>query len=326
MTAGAVSRANEAQDVVISQIDTTNYALRIYHYGSPEIVESPAAWFQTDGAGTITNYLFEAGREEVVIPWEIDGVAVTAIYDSAFATNYVGYAITSVTGSKSILSIGDFAFHGCDALTTASFPSATSIGDFAFRSCDALTTASFPSATSIAYSAFRRCDALTTASFPSATSIENVAFYGCDALITAEFPSATSLGNGVFSSCILLTNVYLGITPPTFGTDIFADSPTAVFRYPRGADYASTIATYGPGTSYDYTFTPYEPDSEVETGGSSLLNMDDASGLGAEWQEWVIGGAQNSNGNWRVGVVNSNFVIQVRDNGHWMEAVEFGRP
>jgi hypothetical protein len=37
-------------------------ALRTYHYGSPDIVESPAEWFVFDGAGTITAFNWEAGR------------------------------------------------------------------------------------------------------------------------------------------------------------------------------------------------------------------------------------------------------------------------
>ncbi|NLL35877.1 MAG: hypothetical protein GX257_11325, partial [Clostridiales bacterium] len=31
-------------------------ALRTYHYGSPDIVESPAEWFVFDGAGTIVAF------------------------------------------------------------------------------------------------------------------------------------------------------------------------------------------------------------------------------------------------------------------------------
>jgi hypothetical protein len=39
-------------------------ALRAYHYGSPDIVESPAEWFAFDGAGTITAFNWEAGRDK----------------------------------------------------------------------------------------------------------------------------------------------------------------------------------------------------------------------------------------------------------------------
>jgi hypothetical protein len=43
-------------------------------------------WFAFDGAGTITAFNWEAGRENVVIPWEIGGVPVTAIGANAFMT------------------------------------------------------------------------------------------------------------------------------------------------------------------------------------------------------------------------------------------------
>ena len=57
-------------------------ALRTYHYGSPDIVESPAEWF--NGQGTIIGFISGPGRTNAVIPWAIGGVAVTNIGSTAF--------------------------------------------------------------------------------------------------------------------------------------------------------------------------------------------------------------------------------------------------
>jgi hypothetical protein len=84
-------------------------ALRTYHYGSPDIVESPAEWFGFDGAGTITAFNWEAGRENVVIPWAIGGVPVTAIGANAFYDlgAYIGHPVTSVIAPQTVTAIGD---------------------------------------------------------------------------------------------------------------------------------------------------------------------------------------------------------------------------
>lgn len=111
-------------------------ALRTHHYGSPDIVESPSEWFTFDGAGTITWYSFEAGRENAVIPWEIGGVPVTAIGGSAFEFR----DITSLIAPKTVMAIGDYAFSYCGSLTSVSLPQATSIGGYAFYDCASLTS------------------------------------------------------------------------------------------------------------------------------------------------------------------------------------------
>ncbi len=109
----------------------------------------------------------------------------------------------------SITKVGNYAFSGCDALTSVSLPNATSIGDQAFSNCDALTSVSLPNATSIGDQAFIDCDALTSASLPNATSIGDEVFGACDALTSVSLPNATSIGDQAFSNCDALTSVSL---------------------------------------------------------------------------------------------------------------------
>lgn len=104
-------------------------------------------------------------------------------------------------------SIGEKAFHYCEALTTASMPKATSIENFAFAGCKALTTINMPQVTSIGSSGFSACYALTTVSMPKATSIGDYTFFNCAALTTVNMPMATSIGSGAFSACYALTKV-----------------------------------------------------------------------------------------------------------------------
>jgi len=114
-------------------------ALRAYHYGSPDIVESPAGWFVVDGAGTITAFNWDWGRENVVIPWEIGGVPVTAIGANSFTYS----ALETIISARTITSIGEFAFGNCTELKSVSITSATSVGDYVFNGCRALTSVYF---------------------------------------------------------------------------------------------------------------------------------------------------------------------------------------
>jgi hypothetical protein len=253
--------------------------LRTYHYGSPTIEESPDAWFGFDpGTGTITNFNYAAGREDVVIPWEIGGVAVEAIGDQAFAPNYMGHPIETVIGPKTVLSIGNNvfsfcasltsvslpaatsignnAFYGCTSLTSVSLPAATSIGEYAFDSCSSLTSISLPAATSIGDYAFENCTSLTSVSLPAATSIGYNAFSYCSSLTSVSLPAATSIGNNAFDSCSSLTSIYFGTAKPSEGYDIFysdGDPINVTIYYPTGASAWSGVTTWGGKPTSTYT-------------------------------------------------------------------------
>ena len=120
--------------------------------------------------GTIEKY--KADYENIVIPDNFDGTAVTSIGDWAF----YGNALTSVTIPNSVTSIEKRAFYG-NALASVTIPnSVTSIGEASFAG-NALTSVTIPnSVTSIGKLAFG-LNALTSVTIPnSVTSIGEAAF------------------------------------------------------------------------------------------------------------------------------------------------------
>jgi len=114
---------------------------KLYHYGDADIEITPASEFGFS-AGTITSY--SGTNATVVIPYEIGGVAVTAIGDLAFSPEHAGTpSLVTLIGPKSVTSIGFGAFDSCYNFESASFPSVTSIGDFVFSSCPNLASITF---------------------------------------------------------------------------------------------------------------------------------------------------------------------------------------
>ena len=118
------------------------------------------------------------------------------------ATNTLIAGCNATTIPNSVTSIGNYAFNGCEALTSITIPnSVTSIGVSAFYGCTGLTSITIPnSVTSIGDQAFRGCTGLTSITIPnSVRSIGERVFYGC-ALTSINLPEGlTEIGSYAFS-------------------------------------------------------------------------------------------------------------------------------
>lgn len=122
--------------------------------------------------GTIKKYIQpEEEVEELIIPDEIDGTAVTAIGNEAFAGCD---KLISVIIPVNVTTIGDHAFANCDKLTNVALPPGlTGLGDFAFNNCINLESMLIPyGVTSINKAVFANCTNLSKlAIHPGVTSI-----------------------------------------------------------------------------------------------------------------------------------------------------------
>jgi hypothetical protein len=131
------------------------------------------------------------------------GYALVSIGNYAF---FSCSALTSITIPVGVTSIGDYAFTYCSALASVTIPaSVASIGNYAFYYCSGLTSVTIPdSVASIGDYAFWHCTDLTSVTIPaSVTSIGSYAFEYC-ALTSITIPNGvTSIGNSAFSYCAL---------------------------------------------------------------------------------------------------------------------------
>ncbi len=165
----------------------------------------------------------------LIIPAEIDGMAVAEIADSAFSgSDILLYAEFPETDIK----LGKRIFENCSGLASVRFSSfvntvpafmfskctnlvavdcsenLTEIGDQAFADCAFLTSFSAPALISIGDEAFRGCTSLVTFTLPeNITYIGSSVFWGCENLVSARVECKADIPPLSFLGCTALTDV-----------------------------------------------------------------------------------------------------------------------
>ncbi len=156
-----------------------------------------------------------------------------------------------ITIPDSVISIGNYVFCGCAALTSVSIPkSVTSIGDYAFNNCAALVSVSIPDrVTSIGEGTFSGCAVLTSVSIPEGvTTIGDYAFFGCKALTSVSIPaSVTGIGKEAFFGCGSLIHIELAGKDVAFSESTFdtGSGTDMIIRAPAGSATMSRLKKYG---------------------------------------------------------------------------------
>lgn len=110
----------------------------------------------------------------------------------------------SYTLPNSVIEISDFAFAGCNLLTSVTMNNGLkTIGANAFDGSTINAIVIPPTVTSLGVSAFANCAKATSIVVPpSLTSISNYAFSGCRGAVTVSLPSnLSSIGEYSFSGC-----------------------------------------------------------------------------------------------------------------------------
>jgi len=187
--------------VIGTSLIPTTRAFAVAQTTGSAVNVNPSDFGFDEGTGTIIGYYNNSAVVIPIMPYEINGVAVTRIGDSAFkgCSN-----LTSITIPSSVTSIGDYTFYDCAKLKSVTIPnSVTSIGNSVFGNCSSLGSITLPnSITSIGDFAFSG-SGLTSITIPNnVTSIGNSAFYDCNSLKSVTIPdSVTTIKDYAFKYC-----------------------------------------------------------------------------------------------------------------------------
>ena len=235
-------------------------------YGLTKVIVSDiAAWcgisFESDSANPLiyAHHIYCDENTEIkdlVIPNGIMSIGNYAFHGCS--------SLTSVTIGNSVTSIGFNAFCFCSGLTSVVFGNGmTSIGGGAFNQCTGLTSITIPNnVTSIGGGAFNQCTGLTSVTMGnSVTSIEVGAFSSCSGLTTITIPnSVTNIGYGAFENCTGLISVTIGSGVTSIGKRAFngVDIPTIIslIKNPftiegkTSSDRTFTLNTFNNATLY----------------------------------------------------------------------------
>ena len=133
---------------------------------SVEAYKTAENW--SEYAADIVGYDFETGEEVIVVKSELFYTATalvephnTSSFNVAIVSNEWDEATGEgvITFDGELTTIGEWAFHRCDSLTSVTIPnSITTIGVYAFAYCDSLTSVTIPdSVTTIGNGAFYHC-------------------------------------------------------------------------------------------------------------------------------------------------------------------------
>ena len=144
--------------------------------------------------------------------------------------------IKKIVIKEGVTRIGNYAFAGCQNLTSVEIPnSVKSIGFRSFVECIKLPSIEIPnSVTSIGEQAFSFCDGLTSIEIPnSVTIIGYQAFYNCPYLASVTIGnSVTDIAKEAFCALPYLTSItFKGSNPPKFGENVFKDANENVSVY-----------------------------------------------------------------------------------------------
>ena len=147
------------------------------------------------GSGAMENY-----AEETDVPWHV-----------------WREQIVSAVLEKSVTSIGDYAFYGCENLASVFATGIETIGLGAFYNCGALTELTISDClVSIGRLAFNNCAGIKDLALPATlVRIDSGAFFGCSSLESVALPeSLTEIGDMTFEKCSRLTRVTIpnGVT------------------------------------------------------------------------------------------------------------------
>lgn len=192
-----------ATDDIKKQSENSSNAIK---YKTDKQNEDYIYSIEEDGI-TLVKYIGES--KDVIIPQSIDGRCVVEIGNSCFADS----DITTLTISRNVATIQNFAFYRCEHLETLIIKNGVKcIGGSAFAHCISLQAIDFPeSVTEIKECAFSNCTGLSSVAFVGKRELTiGAAAFSNTCIDSLMLPEGTkNISNAAFLNCKKLTKAYI---------------------------------------------------------------------------------------------------------------------
>lgn len=236
------------------------------------------------GATSVKSHTFANGIGTVIYNGKVTALEANALK---------GASITSITLPAGIIALGERAFDGCSKMESITFEdnaaALTSINDYAFAGCDAITSFVIPnSVTTFGKNVFQSCDELVSITIGEGIPvIGESTFLNCKKLKTVIFtgtPTLTTIGGGAFSYCEALTAIDIPASVVTIGASAFNNcKELASVTF---AANAKLTTIEGSAFSYCKKLTSIDLPNSLETLGHLSINyMDEEQQNGAVFMD-----------------------------------------
>ena len=157
---------------------------------------------------------------------------VKEIRDYAF---YCYKGLYSVVFPKSLTSVGEGAFQGCNIDSVFLYDNLNFVGNHAFHHCENLKTVCFSDGVSyIGNYAFYGCSSLNSINLPQSTiEIGTSAFEECEKLKSVNIPGIQSIGDSCFKGCRVLSDIEFPPSLTYIGRECFYDTALSYVKIPK---------------------------------------------------------------------------------------------
>lgn len=150
---------------------------------------------------------YTGNLQDIVIPEEINGRAVSAIDKDTFAGNR---KITSVTIPLSVVDIGEGSFNNCENLETVTLSGGVQVLSNVFCSCPRIKSISFPYGVTEINNSFHHCASLSKVTFSrSVSKLGDGSFNECGAIREIEWSTGLSYLGNVFDGSSMLSTIHI---------------------------------------------------------------------------------------------------------------------
>lgn len=174
-----------------------------------------------------------------------------------------------ITFEDDIVSIGPYAFFGCNTITEIKLPdSVTNFYNDAFYNCSGLVNIIIGnSVTTLGMRAFQNCSSLVSIILPNTlVNTNSETFKSCTSLTSINIPNSVSeIGSAIFSGCTSLTSIDIPNSVTSIGLSAFFDCSGLTSVTIEAIDPPTLEEnSYNMGNTFPGSYPIYVPSTSVE--------------------------------------------------------------